>query len=126
MDIKGTYRVAFNVLTDLNLLQGLSLKRVKNYLQEEVNENIISGEQSMQDIRESNIHNIHSNITQVDNGNMVSTYLNLISVDEKYVYKKIEEGTKLVDIPFTISDNRWLQMRTKQIQTVLAYAMESK
>ena len=126
MDIKGTYRVAFNVLTDLNLLQGSSLKRVKNYLQEEVNENIISGEQSMQDIRESNIHNIHSNITQVDNGNMVSTYLNLISVDEKYVYKKIEEGTKLVDIPFTISDNRWLQMRTKQIQTVLAYAMESK
>lgn len=126
MDLKSTYRVVFNVLTDLNLLDKISYNRVKNYFKEEVEQNSVTSEPTMGDNKYSPNHNIHSNITQVEDEFMVKTYLNLISIDDTYMYKKISEGEKLQDIPFTISDNRWLQMRTTQIQTVVACAMEKK
>ena len=126
MDMKGTYRVAFNVLTDLNMLNKSSYKRVKGYLQRELEDNVVKEDPSIQEIRESPNHNVHSNITQVEKENMSKTYLNLISVDDRYVYKQLSSGMELYEIPFTISDNRWTMMRTKQILTVVACAMEDK
>lgn len=110
MDIKSTYRVMFNVLTDLNFLNKAAYNRVQTYFRNELDTNDPKA----------------PNITQYDNNTLIKTYLNLISVDNNYINKELAKGVMPYDIPFTIQDNRWLQIRTKQIAMVIAYAMEEK
>lgn len=126
MELTSTYRVVFNVLTDLNMLKKSAYNRVKEYFKSEVENNVVTANPTLGDTRYSPNHNIHSNITQVDSKYMLTTYLNLIAVDDTYVYKKVSEGTLIQDVPFTITDNRWHSIRTTQIQLILAYALEHK
>lgn len=123
MDMKSTYRVVFNVLTDLNLLNKNALRRVKSYFQEELDNNEEKTNMSFQDVV---FNKNKGNITQESTENMVLTYLNLINVDNSYVFKQLTNDVVPTEIPFTISDNRWASMKTKQIFMVLAAALEKK
>lgn len=123
MDMKSTYRVVFNILTDLNMLNGQALKRVKSYFQTELEDKQLD---TIKTYADSMIYKSPYSITQNESKTMVKTFLSLISVDDKYVYKQLTSGVNPYDIPFTISDNRWLQMRNKQIFMVIAAAMEKK
>lgn len=123
MEMTSTYRVVFNVLTDLNMLNSQALKRVKAYFKQELEDNELKTNRSFQDVIFSKNP---GNIKQDEDEFMIKTYLNLISVDDSYMFKELTKGTLPQEIPFTISDNRWLRMRTKEIFTVVACAMESK
>lgn len=126
MDIKSTYRVVFHVLTDLNLLTKQAYKRVKNYFAEELRNNESNNKININNSKLDPRYKLNNSITQIDTGTMVKTYLDLISVNDAYVTKQLTTGTQPYEIPFTISDNRWLQMKTKQITMILACAMEKK
>ena len=71
-------------------------------------------------------HNIYNNITRKEDEYMSKTYLNLISVDDRYYYKELDSGKKPYEIPFLVKDTQWMQMKTKQIFAIIAYAMEGK
>lgn len=121
MDIKSTYRVVFNILTDLNLLTKPAYTRVKNYFAEEFRNKPEYNNPSLHPNRHVNF-----SIDQSDNSTMVTTYLNLLAVDDYYVNKQLQQGIQPYEVPFTIKDNRWQQIRTKQITMILASAMEKK
>lgn len=126
MDIKSTYRVVFNVMVDLTFLSNTARKRVKSYFAKELEENETWGAPGIIEQAISPEHNIYSNITRKEDEYMSKTYLNLISVDDKYYYKELDSGKRPDEIPFLIKDSKWMYFKTKQIFAVIAYAMDPK
>lgn len=127
MDIKSTYRVVFNILTDLNFLNKKTLTSVKLYLMEEMENNELNPPPpTLIQTGLSPNHNLNQNITKIEEGSLTKIFLNLISVDDGYMYKELKSGTKPYEIPFKINDNKWQTIRTVQITHILASLFEKK
>lgn len=128
LEYKHTYRVVFNVQNDLTYLSQEGIKRFKNFVTKQLNENNIKTSVTFQESYQywSGLRYDKYNL-EVTKDNLVTDYLTLMRYDSKSVNTAIKGSDNVYDIPFKIKYIKSKSlMKTVAAHSTITAFMESK
>lgn len=105
LDIRKTYRVAFSVLTDLNIMYASGKQRYKKFITEELNKPITHAKPEpafQQSINYWDTMNPKLGVSRVTEPNMITDYVELFRYDDSAISHAVTNANSIVDIPFKI------------------------
>ena len=107
LNIRKTYRVAFNVLTDLNVMSTSGKQRYKKFITEELSHVGIEHKKPeptfQQTINYWNTINPSLGISRLTEPNMITDYIDLFRYDASAISHAVTNANSIVDIPFKIT-----------------------
>lgn len=107
LDIKKTYRVAFNVLTDLNVMYASGKQRYRRFITDELNhsttEHVKPDPAFQQTINYWNNMNPRLGVSRIKEPNMITDFVELFRYDDSTISHAVTNANSIVDIPFKIT-----------------------
>lgn len=108
LDLKFTYRVMFNIVNDLNMLEKEARLRMKQFIREHIEiENSLP-------LRKPNYHQsitydpMHYNTRKfssyMEQDNIVTAYLSLLNITDNHIANVMNSIDNFYDIPFKVTD----------------------
>lgn len=125
LDIKCIYRLVINVVVDLTILKDKAKKRYNDFVNKQIME---SKEEShtMEEFKDFWKEVKYDRFQELKKDNLLTDYISLLNIEPEILNEAIDNSNKVTDIPFRLSLDYPLRMKTVMIHHSLDAILEDK